>query len=134
MIAGTKEFIEKVRRYRKMYGGGMRQIGFLAAAGIYALDHHVNRLADDHRRAKRLAIALQKIPGIKIDPERVQTNIIYFEIRKKGWDAKKAVEELKKREVLVLHIEGPLLRAVTHLDVNDDDIERAILIFGELFG
>jgi len=134
MVAGTKEFIEKVRRYRKMYGGGMRQVGFLAAAGIYALDHHVERLVDDHRRAKELATALQKIPGVKIDAERVQTNIIYFEIRKKGWDAKRAVEELKKRGVLVLHIEGPLLRAVTHLDISDDDIRKAILVFDELFG
>ena len=133
MIAGTVEFINKVRRYRKMYGGGMRQIGFLAAAGIYALDHHIERLSEDHRKAKRFAVALGEIPGIEINPERVETNIIYFKIKKKGWDVQRVVEELKKRGVLILRIQGSLLRAVTHLDVSENDIEKAILVFKRLF-
>jgi len=133
MIAGTVEFINKVRRYRKMYGGGMRQIGFLAAAGIYALDHHIERLSEDHRKAKRFAVALGEIPGIEINPERVETNIIYFKVKKRGWDARRVVEELKKRGVLILRIQGSLLRAVTHLDVSEDDIEKAILVFKRLF-
>jgi len=133
MVAGTKEFIQQVRRFRKMYGGGMRQIGFLAAAGIYALDHHIERLAEDHQKAKRLAEALSKIPGIKIEPERVQTNILYFEVKKEGWTARRAVEELRQRGILVLLIQEPLIRAVTHLDVSEEDIERTISVFQELF-
>jgi threonine aldolase len=134
MVAGTKEFIQQVRRFRKMYGGGMRQIGFLAAAGIYALDHHIERLAEDHQKAKRLAEALSKIPGIEIDPERVQTNILYFEVKKKGWTAQKLVEELRYREILVLLIQESLVRAVTHLDVSQEDIEKTISVFQELLG
>lgn len=133
MVAGTKEFIEHVRRFRKMYGGGMRQIGFLTAAGIYALDHHIERLAEDHQKARRLAQALSRIPGIRIEPRRVKTNILYFGIEKEGWTAKKAVEELRKREILVLAIQEQLIRAVTHLDVNKEDIEKAIVVFQELF-
>ncbi|MBE0478047.1 low-specificity L-threonine aldolase [Candidatus Aerophobetes bacterium] len=133
MVAGDKKFIQQVRRFRKMYGGGMRQVGFLAAAGIYALDHHVERLAEDHQKAKKLAEALSKISGIEIESEKVETNILYFKIKKEEWTAQKVVEELKKREILVLPVDEKTMRAVTHLDVTRDDIEKAILAIQKLF-
>ncbi len=133
MVAGTKKFINQVRRFRKMYGGGMRQTGFLTAAGIYALDHHIERLAEDHRKARMLAEGLSKISGIKIDPQRVNTNILYFEVKREGWTAKKAVEELRKKGVLVLAMQEELIRAVTHLDISGGDIEKTISVFQELF-
>jgi len=133
MVAGTKKFINQVRRFRKMYGGGMRQTGFLTAAGIYALDNHIERLAEDHREARRLAEGLSKISGIKIDPQKVKTNILYLEIKKEGWTAKRTVEELRKKGVLVLAMQEELIRAVTHLDVSEKDIEKTISVFQELF-
>jgi len=132
MVAGDKEFIRRVRRFRKMYGGGMRQVGFLAAAGIYALDHHIERLAEDHGKAQKLARALSEIPCIEIDPQKVETNILYFKV--KGWTAKEVAERLKQEKILVLPMEDELLRAVTHLDVSWEDIDKAILIFQKLFG
>ena len=129
MVAGSKKFIEQVRRFRKMYGGGMRQIGFLAAAGIYALDHHVERLAEDHRKARELAEGLSRIVGITIEPQRVETNILFFEVKKPGWTAQRLVKELKQKEVLVLAVGELLMRAVTHLGVSQKDIEEAISIF-----
>jgi len=132
MVVGTKELVERVRRFRKMYGGGMRQIGFLAAAGIYALDHHVERLAEDHKKAARLAEALNEIPGIRIETQKVETNILYFRVKKEGWTAYRVVEELKKRGILVLFIQDSLIRAVTHLDVSKEDIENTISVFHEM--
>ncbi len=133
MIAGNKEFIGWVRRFRKMYGGGMRQIGFLAAAGIYALDYHVERLVEDHKKAKRLAQALAGISGIQIEPQRLETNIFYFGVKRKDWTVLRLVEELQKKEVLVLAMQNSLIRIVTHLDVNWEDIENTISVFQKLF-
>ena len=122
-----------VRRFRKMYGGGMRQIGFLAAAGIYALDYHVERLVEDHKKAKRLAQALAGISGIQIEPQRLETNIFYFGVKRKDWTVLRLVEELQKKEVLVLAMQNSLIRIVTHLDVNWEDIENTISVFQKLF-
>lgn len=133
MVAGDEDFIRKVRRFRKMYGGGMRQIGFLAAAGIYALDHHVERLAEDHEKARELARVLSKIPSVEIEEEKVQTNILYFRVSKKGWSGQKVAGELERREILVLPMHNGLIRAVTHLDISWEDIERTSAVFGELF-
>ena len=132
MVVGTKELIKRVRRFRKMYGGGMRQIGFLAAAGVYALDHHVERLAEDHKKAARLAEALNEIPGIQIEAQEVETNILYFRVKKEGWTANRVVEELKKRGILVSLRQDSLFRAVTHLDVSKEDIENTISVFQEM--
>jgi threonine aldolase len=134
MVAGTGEFIEQVRRFRKMYGGGMRQIGFLAAAGIYALDHHIERLTEDHQKAKKLAEGLSGIQGIEVEPAKVETNILFFQVKKSGWTAQRAVEELKRKGILVLVIQEPQIRAVTHLDISQRDIEETILIFRKLLG
>lgn len=132
MIAGTKDFIRRVRRLRKMYGGGMRQTGLLAAAGIYALDNHVQRLVEDHKKAKRLAGALAEIPGVNISPEEVETNIIYFGVEGKKIAVEKIEGKLREKGVLVLPVGDTRFRAVTHLDVSIKDIEQAILVFREV--
>ncbi|MCK4617951.1 aminotransferase class I/II-fold pyridoxal phosphate-dependent enzyme [Candidatus Aerophobetes bacterium] len=133
MVVGSREFIKRVHRFRKMFGGGMRQIGYLAAAGIYALDHNVERLAEDHVNAKRLAEALSEFKSFKIDPKNVQTNIIHFDIIEGGMDSKVVVNKLKDKGVLVLPRDDRSIRAVTHLGVDKDDIEEAISIMKELF-
>jgi len=133
MVAGSSEFINRVHRFRKMFGGGMRQIGYLAAAGIYALDHHVERLAEDHTNAKRLAEAISEFKSFKIDPKNFQTNIIHFEIIGQGMDSKVVVSKLKDKGVLVLPRDDRSIRAVTHLGVDKDDIEEVISIMKKLF-
>lgn len=131
VIAGSKEFIKIAHRYRKAWGGGMRQAGILAAAGLFAIEHNFKRLAEDHRRAKYFAKEISKISRIKIDPDSVQTNIILFEVE--GLTAQEVVEKIKDPsktgDSLLLSIgKKYLVRAVTHLDVNDEDIEIAINI------
>jgi threonine aldolase len=132
-VAGSHDFIMRARRCRKMFGGGMRQAGVIAAAAIYGLQHHRERLAEDHRNARRLAEALHERGGIDIDLKTVQTNIVVLDIAKTKLNVPQAVEALKKRGVLVTPFGATILRAVTHLDVSSDDIERAIIIFREIF-
>lgn len=131
VIAGSKEFIKIAHRYRKAWGGGMRQAGILAAAGLFAIEHNFKRLAEDHRRAKYFAKEISKISRIKIDPDLVQTNIVLFEVD--GLTAQEVVAKVKDPsktgDSLLLSIgKKYLVRAVTHLDVNDEDIEKAINI------
>ena len=119
-LVGSKEFISRAHRWRKMLGGGMRQVGVLAGAALHALEHHVDRLADDHARAKRLAAGLAGLPGLTV--ETPQTNIVFADLA--GDRAATLMPFLKSRGVLATGLYK--LRFVTHLDVNDDDIERAI--------
>lgn len=131
VIAGSKEFIKIAHRYRKAWGGGMRQAGILAAAGLFAIEHNFKRLAEDHRRAKYFAEEISKISRIKIDLDSVQTNIVLFEVD--GLTAQEVVAKVKDAsktgDALLLSVgKKYLVRAVTHLDVNDDDIEKAIKI------
>ncbi len=121
MLVGSAEFIEKARRVRKMLGGGMRQAGILAAAGLYALEHHVERLAEDHENARLLAGELAKITEVKVEP--VETNIVVFELTKTP--AEKLVTELRKRNILAMAIGLRRIRLVTHLDVTRTDILEA---------
>jgi threonine aldolase len=124
-LCGSREFIARAHRWRKMAGGAMRQSGLLAAAALYALDHHVERLADDHANVKRLADGLQGLPGVTV--EAPQTNMVFVErARERGEDV---VNRLRERGVLCTGIYQ--LRFVTHLDVSRDDIERAITILRE---
>jgi threonine aldolase len=132
-IAGAKEFIAAARRVRKMFGGGMRQAGIIAAAAIYGLEHHRERLAEDHAKARRLAEALHGRGGIDIDLATVQTNIVIMNIAKTKLTVESAVEALKKESVLVAPFGATTLRAVTHLDVSAADIERAIMAFYKIF-
>ena len=131
VIAGSKEFIKIAHRYRKAWGGGMRQAGILAAAGLFAIEHNFQRLAEDHRRAKYFAEEISKISRVKIDLETVQTNIVLFEVE--GLTAAEVCQIVKNNSKtgssLLLSIgKKYLVRALTHLDVNDDDIEEAIKI------
>jgi threonine aldolase len=133
VIAGSHEFIDRVHRFRKMFGGGMRQVGIIAAAGIYALDHHTDRLGLDHANAKRLARGLSQIDEVKIDPNVVETNIVVFDVSEAGADPHRIVESLGERGILMLPFGKTSIRAVTHLDVTSEDIERTIEITVDVF-
>ncbi len=124
-LCGSRELIARAHRWRKMAGGAMRQSGVLAAAALYALDHHVARLADDHANARRLAEGLQGLPGVIVAPP--QTNIVFVELAPDS--AQGAVERLQARGVLTTGLHK--LRLVTHLDVTTIDVERAILVLRE---
>jgi len=129
VVAGSAEFITQARRVRKILGGGMRQVGILAAAGIYALDHHLSRLADDHANARFLAENLSTIKGVHIDLETVQTNIVMIDIAATNLTPAMAVERLDRAGVLVVPFGKTKLRAVTHLDVDRQAIATALEIF-----
>jgi threonine aldolase len=137
VVCGSRAFIERARRVRKMVGGGMRQAGVIAAAGLIALERMVDRLADDHAHARTLAEALAAMPGITVDLASVQTNIVILRIDR-GDRARSvaATEELVKgcaaRKVKI-HAMGPsAIRCVTHKDVDAEDIRRAVEAFREL--
>ena len=140
VLAGPAGLIAEARRIRKLFGGGMRQAGVLAAAGLHALEHHVLRLADDHRRARRLAEVIARTAGLTCNLGQVQTNLVYFDITpdhpamRQPTDARlRLTAALRERGLLVAG--GPLrLRAVTHLDVGDADIDHAAAILGEAVG
>jgi threonine aldolase len=124
VIAGARDDVERARRFRKMLGGGMRQVGILCAAALYALDHHRARLADDHANARRLAAGLAGIPGVSLDANAIDTNIVIFEVT-----GVPSAEVARRTEVsgVRLHAIAPTrLRAVTHLDVDAVGIDRAI--------
>jgi len=128
VIVSDRRTIERIRPLRRMYGGGMRQAGILAAAGIYALEHNVGRLKDDHANAKRLAHALQKLPGVTVNPEHVETNIVIFEVAGTR-TAGEIVRDLKAAGVLLNAVGPRSFRAVTHLDVSAADIDSVAAIF-----
>lgn len=124
-FASDAATVKRARRFRKMFGGAMRQAGVLAAAALHALDHHVDRLADDHANARALASRLAAIPGISIDPADVETNLVYFDLVPSRGSAQDLCETLADRGLLML-AEGPrCVRAVTHLDVTAEQIAEA---------
>lgn len=133
VIAGTAEFIERARKYRKIFGGGMRQAGVLAAAGIYALDHNRERLKEDHAKLRYLADELCTMRSLTIDREAVQTNILIIGIEKTGKQPSDVLAMLKAKGVLLTMGNWMSVRAVTHLDVSMDEVKRAAQIFHELF-
>lgn len=126
VIVGSKGFIERCRVIRKMLGGGMRQVGVLAAAGLVALEEGPKLLAADHANAQTLAQGLARIPGIEIDPKKVQTNIVIFNISKTAMSASQLVEKLKKRSVLGGAVDAVRVRLVTHRDVSRPQVEEAL--------
>lgn len=126
MLAGTEEDMARARLYRKRLGGGMRQAGVLAAAGLIALEQHPGRLAEDHRNARFLAESLSKIPGIQVDPIKVQTNIVIFDVSGTGLTPAELSRSLKSRGVLINGINERQMRIVTHSDVNRKACERAL--------
>jgi threonine aldolase len=126
MLAGPKALIDKGRLYRKRLGGGMRQVGILAAAGLIALQEHPAKLAADHANARALAHSLSEIPGISIDPGAVETNIVVFDVSATGQTPKEISARLKSEGVLINAINDRKMRAVTHYDVTRQDCENAI--------
>jgi threonine aldolase len=133
LIVGSRDFITHARRMRKMLGGGMRQVGILAAAGVIALDRMVDRLAEDHAHARRLAAGLVGVPGLRIDLSRVQTNIVIFQVERPG-GAAELVEGCRARKVKIHAIGPAAIRCVTHKDVDADDVDRAIAAIREIAG
>ncbi|HKC84964.1 MAG TPA: GntG family PLP-dependent aldolase [Blastocatellia bacterium] len=132
MIAGAKDFIKEAVGVRKMLGGGMRQVGVLAAAGLVALEDSPKGLIEDHANAKRLAEGLAELRGVKIDPERAQTNIVILDIAKTGLTTAQLSAELKSRGVLANGVNAREMRMVTHYDVGREQIERTLQIVREI--
>jgi len=132
LLAGTRETLVRAVRYRRMFGGAMRQTGIYAAAGLYAIEHHRKRLAEDHANARRIAQVLAAHPRIDLDLATVQTNIVVFRLRADAPDAATVAERARDRGVLLLPFAARTLRVVTHLDVNAAQCERAARILVEL--
>lgn len=126
VLVGTCEFIEKARKIRKILGGGMRQAGIIAAPGIVALETMIDRLAEDHRNARRLAEGIAKIDGIQIDLSRVQTNIVCFDVSGLGMSADVFVAKLKEKGVLALPMGENKVRLVTHRGIEREHVEKAV--------
>ncbi len=132
VLAGSSEFIEQAWRWKQRIGGAMRQAGIIAAAGLYALDHHVERLADDHANAKLLAQRLAPLDGLGVEPDHVDTNIIIIDVSASRADAATWSKKLGEKGVRMAAIEPQSLRALTHLDVTGEEVERAAEIFKTL--
>jgi threonine aldolase len=131
VVCGSREFITRARRVRKMVGGGMRQVGVLGAAGIVALEQMVDRLAEDHANARRLALGVAGLPRIRIDLVRVQTNIVIFAVERTG-GVGELVTGCAARKIKIHAISPTSIRCVTHKDVDDADVERTLEAFGEI--
>jgi threonine aldolase len=131
-IAGTREFIVEAWRLKQQMGGAMRQAGIIAAGGIYALRHHVKRLAEDHANARRLAEGLATLPGVALDPATVETNLVFFDLTG-AIDAPGAVQGLLARGIRMGALGPQTIRAVTHLDVSAADIDKTLAAAREIF-
>jgi len=129
IVAGSQDVFVRGRRFRKMFGGSMRQAGFLAAAALYAIDNHYERLAEDHAKARRLAEAIAELPGIGLNPDHVETNIVIFDIDPSLGTAGEFVERMEECGVRMFTTGPQRVRAVTHLDVSVEQIDLAIGVF-----
>ena len=127
VLVGSSEMVARAYRWRKMFGGGMRQGGIVAAAGIFALENNIDRLAEDHAHARRLAESLGSMPAYSVELEQVQTNMVYIGCKEGGADG--LVADLSQHGVDTLTIDDSTIRAVTHLHITDEDIGRAIAAF-----
>lgn len=132
IIAGSKEFIERARKFRKLLGGGMRQVGVLAAAGIVALEEMVDRLAEDHQRAQRLAEGLSQVCGIKVADTNYRTNILLVDVEGTGLSAPEFSSRLKALGLWINPKSGTTLRIVVHRHIEDSDVDRVIEAFREI--
>ncbi len=121
LLTGSRELVRRARRFRKQFGGAMRQAGILAAAGLFALEHHTKRLSDDHANARRLAAGLAELPDVRV-PRAPETNMVFFQVP----DAASFAARARERGVLIGAIDARSLRAVTHLDVSEADVEEAL--------
>ncbi len=127
VVAGGRDLADRLREVRKVLGGGMRQAGILAAGALYALDHHRERLPEDHARAKRLAAALSELPGLTVDPDACETNIVLARVDQ---GADRLLDVLRSEGILATRMGPDRVRFVTHLDVSDQDIDVAIAVIG----
>jgi threonine aldolase len=134
MIVGSKELIERCRVIRKLLGGGMRQVGVLAAAARVALEEGPKRLYVDHENAKFFAEGLARIPRILVQPEKVQTNIVIYDVGETGLSSTQFLNELSAQNVLGGPVDSRKVRMVTHLDVDRGDIEQALAVIGKVVG
>ena len=126
IVAGSEELMPKARRFKHLFGGAMRQAGIVAAAGVYALNHHIDRLAEDHARARRLAEGLRDA-GLLVDLEQVETNFVQIDLQPLALERDEALERLRNEDVGLSATPHPtVLRALTHLDISDEDIDRAL--------
>lgn len=125
MLMGTREFIQRARRLRQIYGGGWRQAGILAAAGLHALDHHVERMAEDHANAKWFAERVSAMQGVELVYANTQTNLVFLDVAPSGLAAETVSQRLRERGVALAMRGGTTFRAVTHLDVTRADVEQA---------
>ena len=132
VVCGDEAFIARARRMRKSVGGGMRQAGIIAAAGIVALTEMVDRLAEDHVNARALAVGLADIPGLLIDPDAITTNIVYYRVAKNGMDAPTMVAQLRASGVRVLPTAKDQMRAVLNYHVTLADVQRALAVFSRV--
>ena len=133
MIAGSAPFIERARRFRKIFGGGMRQAGLLAGAALYALDNNVERLAEDHAKARLLAEEISALRSFTVDMEQVQTNMVFADTAPSGKSRDEVLRLLQSEGVLLTPESASSIRAVTHLDVSIDEVRRAAQVFRKLF-
>ena len=124
-LVGSKALMEKARRLRKLFGGAMRQVGYLAAACQFGMDHHLERLAEDHANAKLLADALASVPGFRPTPPKVETNLVWFEVGERLGSAQAVVAKLREGGVRVSALDGQTVRICTHLNVSRADCETA---------
>jgi threonine aldolase len=133
VLAGSAAFISRALRFRKMFGGGMRQAGIVAAGAIFALEHHIERLRDDHQHAKLLAERICDAPGLRLNPQQIETNIIYFELDATArFDAQQLTQAMRQRGVLAYAPTPSTMRLVTHLDVSREQTEQAATVICEL--
>ncbi len=136
LVVGSRDFIARAYRARKMLGGAMRQAGIIAAGGLYALNHNIERLAEDHDNARRLAAGLARLPGVAIDRDVVATNIFFIRLSPPAPSAKELSVTLRERGVLCGAAKdgSPVIRLVTHYGIEREDVDRAIEVFAEALG
>ena len=133
IIAGTQSFIQRAHMYRKAYGGGMRQVGFIAAACLFAVENHFERLTDDHKNARILAEHLNTVKGFFVDMDSVQTNIVIADVSGTGKHANEIVQRLKNEGILSIPFSSTRIRFVTHLEITHQDIQTCKDILNRLF-
>jgi len=131
-LAGTGELINRAVRQRKVFGGGMRQAGIIAAGALYALEHNVDRLAEDHANAQRLAAAIRQVDQLQLQPEVVDTNLVFFRVDPAWGPAGEFSAQLRERGLLINATGPAMLRAVTHLNVTEDDVDRAVEVLKDV--
>ena len=133
MVVSDAARVQTLRRLRKVFGGGMRQVGILAAAGVYALEHHIARLAEDHMNAHYLATLLEGIPGVVVDVKAVETNMVMFQVPHSSKTTDRLLADCREAGVLLNAMGDRAFRVVTHLDVNHEDIVAAGRVFRQVF-